>query len=236
MFINVWNWPLLRSEGNAQNWVRRRSDCLNLCEAHGLNTWGQLPHLMNNGRKIQYFCGELCAPRCPGFYRPRSSCSTSRTSPTSLSQEYEKYCVQQQYEVRKRVNKHKETCYKPSHKTTNKHGETRYRLNCHEERCNRKRIQTHFLKHRNCEMQEGKKYLDTMQVSWIEVKSFRLLLQSTNQQSKFVETTKTYRSKLSEVAEWRYAKWRKEPLRNCCNWPLDGGWIPWWIATICKNT
>ena len=38
------------------------------------------------------------------------------------------------------MNKHKETSYKPSHRTTNKHGETRYRLNCHEERCNRKRI------------------------------------------------------------------------------------------------
>ena len=34
-------------------------------------------------------------------------------------------------------------------------GETRYRLNCHEERCNRKRIHTHSLKDRNCEMQEG---------------------------------------------------------------------------------
>ena len=52
------------------------------------------------------------------------------------------------------MNKHKETCHKPSHRTTNKHGETRYRLNCHEERCNRKRTHTHFLKDRNCEMQE----------------------------------------------------------------------------------
>ena len=34
----------------------------------------------------------------------------------------------------------------PSHRTTNKHGETRYRLNGHEERCNRKRIHSHFLK------------------------------------------------------------------------------------------
>ena len=42
------------------------------------------------------------------------------------------------------MNKHKETCYKPSHRTTNKHGETRYHLKCHEERCNRKRIHTHF--------------------------------------------------------------------------------------------
>ena len=48
--------------------MRRWSYCLNLCEAHGLNTWGQLPHLMNNGRK-SVLCGELRAPRCPGFYR-----------------------------------------------------------------------------------------------------------------------------------------------------------------------
>ena len=56
------------------------------------------------------------------------------------------------------LSKHKETCYKPSHRTTNKHGETRYRLNCHEERCNRKRIHTHFLKDRICEMQEWQNY------------------------------------------------------------------------------
>ena len=50
-----------------------------------------------------------------------------------------------------------------SYRTTNKHGETRYRLNCHEDRCNRKRIHTHFLKNQNCEMQEGQNFLDTMQ-------------------------------------------------------------------------
>ena len=65
----------------------------------------------------------------------RSSCSTSPTSPTSLSKDHEfLFCVQQQYEVRIWVNKHEETCHKPSHRTTNKHGETRYRLNCHEEK------------------------------------------------------------------------------------------------------
>ena len=37
--------------------------------------------------------------------------------------------------------------------------------------------------------------------SWIEVKSFALLLQSTNQRSKLVEMTKTYRSKVNEIAE-----------------------------------
>ena len=53
-FLNVWNWSLLRSKGKVQNWVRRRSDYLNLCEAHGLNTWGQLPHLMKKWQKIRY--------------------------------------------------------------------------------------------------------------------------------------------------------------------------------------
>ena len=48
-----------------------------------------------------------------------------------------------------------------------------------------------------------------------------LLLQSTNQRWKLVETTETtYRSKLNGIAEQRYAAKRKEPLRNCCNWHL----------------
>ena len=50
--LKVWNWPLLRSKGKVRNWVQRRSYDLNLCEAHGLNTWGQLPRLMKNDRKF----------------------------------------------------------------------------------------------------------------------------------------------------------------------------------------
>ena len=61
-------------------------------------------------------------------------------------------------------------------------------------------------------------------VCWIEVKSFASLLHSTNQWSKLVETTKTYPFKV---------KWDCWIAVRCCNWPLDGGWIPWWIATIC---
>ena len=68
MFLNVWNWSLVRTERKVQNWVRRRSYYLNLCEAHELNTWGQLLHLMNNDRN-SVLCGELRDPRCPGFYR-----------------------------------------------------------------------------------------------------------------------------------------------------------------------
>ena len=122
-------------------------------------------------------CGELRAPRCPGFNRlvlhaplhPRLRHRYRRTMKILL-------CVQQQYEVRIWLNKHKETCYKPSHRTTNKHGETRYRLNCHEERYNRKRILTHFLKDRNCEMQEGQNYLDSMQVThgWSHTSSSKI--------------------------------------------------------------
>ena len=92
MLLNVWNWSLLRSEGKVQNWVRRRSCFLNLCEAHGLNTWGQLPHLMKNGRNFSIMrrtsCSSLSRVLSIG-----SSCSTSPTSPTSLSQDYEKYYV-----------------------------------------------------------------------------------------------------------------------------------------------
>ena len=143
-----------------QHW---RSYYLNLCEAHGLNTWGQLPHLMKNDRKIQYYAENFVLFVVQGFYRLvlhallhlRLRHRYRRTMKMLL-------CVQQQYDVIIWVNKHKETCYKPSHRTTNKHGETRYRLNCHEERCNRKRTHTHFLKDQNCEMQEGQNYLDSM--------------------------------------------------------------------------
>ena len=74
-------------------------------------------------------CGELRASRCAGFYRlilpalPHLRLRHRYRRTTNF------FCVQQQYEVIIRVNKHKETCYKPSHRTTNKHGETRYRLN-----------------------------------------------------------------------------------------------------------
>ena len=178
MLLNVWNWWLLRSEGKVQNWVRRRSYYLNLCEAHGFNTWGQLPHLMKmEGNSV--FCGELRASRCPGFYRLvlpalphlRLRHRYRRTMKILL-------IVQQQYEVRTWVNMHNETCYKPSHRTSNKHGETRYRLNCHEDRCNRKRIHTHFLKDRNCEIaKKNQNYWNSMQEThrWSHTSSSKIL-------------------------------------------------------------
>ena len=66
ILINVWNWSLLWSKGKVQNSVRR-SYHLNLCEAHRLNTWGQLPHLMNSGRKIQYFAENFVLLVVQGF-------------------------------------------------------------------------------------------------------------------------------------------------------------------------
>ena len=39
---------------------------LNLCEAHGLNTWGQLPHLMKNGKK-QYYAENFVLLVVQGF-------------------------------------------------------------------------------------------------------------------------------------------------------------------------
>ena len=120
MLLNVWNELLRRSEGKVQNRVRRRSYYLFLCEAHGLNTRGQVLHLMNDGRKSSTVRRTSCSS-LSRVLSTRSSCSTSFTSPTSLSQECEiLLCVQQQYEVRIRVNKHKETCYKRNHRTTNK--------------------------------------------------------------------------------------------------------------------
>ena len=107
-------------------------------------------------------CGELRAPRCPGFYRlvllahyvsdiVIAGLWKNIMCPATIRSEN----MSQQAQG--------ETCYKPSHRTTNKHGEIRYRLNCHEERCNRKRIHTHFLKDRSCELQEDQNYLDSMQ-------------------------------------------------------------------------
>ena len=123
MFLNVWNCSHLRSEGKVQNWVRRWTCYLNICEAHGLNTWGQLLHLRNNGRKIQYYAENFVLLVVhPGFYR----LVLPALPHLRLRHRYRRTmnilsCVQQQYEVIIWVNKHKETCYKPSHRTTNKH-------------------------------------------------------------------------------------------------------------------
>ena len=162
MLLNVWNWSLLRSKGKVQNWARRRSYTWISAK---LTDWTPdvNNHISWKMEENSVLCEELRA-RCPGFYRLVLHAPLH----LRLLHRYRRtmkiyFCVQQQYEVEIWVNKHTETCYKPSHRTTNKHGETRYRLNCHEDRCNRKRIHTYFLKDRNCEMQEGQNFLDSMQ-------------------------------------------------------------------------
>ena len=150
MIFNVWNWSLPRSEGKVQNWVRRWSYYLNVCEAHGLNNWGQLPHLMQNGRKVSIMLRTSCSS-LSRVLSTRSSCSTPPTSPIIAGLWKFYYVSSNNTKWEYEWTSTKETCYKPSHRTTNKHGETRYRLNCHKERCNRKRVHTHFLKDRNCE-------------------------------------------------------------------------------------
>ena len=67
MLENVWNWSLLRRKGEMHNWVRLQSYYLNLCEAHGLHTWGQLLHLMNNGRKFSTMRRTSCPSFVQGF-------------------------------------------------------------------------------------------------------------------------------------------------------------------------
>ena len=161
-FLNVWNWSLLRSEGEVQNWVRRRS--YNKISTKPTDWTPEVNyHITWKMAEKSVLCGELRAPRCPGFYR----LFLHALPHVRLRHRYRRTmifpCVQQQYEVKIWVNKHKETCYKPSHTTANKHGKTRYRLNCHKEKCNRKGIHTHFLKDRNCEMQECQNFLDSMQ-------------------------------------------------------------------------
>ena len=152
-------------------------------------------------------------------------------------------CVHQQYDVIVWVNKHKETCDKPSHRTTNKHGKpvtawiamrkdvtgkeltlTSWKTKiakCRRARtiwtlCTRRTGETiprtaKFGRNDNSrarslhwESGNNHRYAIVGQLwqlgdpwwnSWIEVKFFALLLQSTNQRSKLVETTKTNRSK-----------------------------------------
>ena len=146
-----------------QNWVRRRSYYLSLYEVHDWTPEVNY-HISWKMAANSVVCGEFRAPRCPGFCRPvlpaqphlRLRHRYRRTMKILL-------CVQQQYEVRIWVSKHKETCYKPQSQDDEQARETCYRLNCHEERGNRKRIHTDFLKDRNCEMQEGQNYLDSVQ-------------------------------------------------------------------------
>ena len=111
MLLNVWNWSLLRSEGNVQNWVRRRSYYLNLCEAHGLNTWGQLPHLVNNGRKIMFHAENFVLFFVQGFIDSFFMLYLTYVSDIVITGLKILLCVQQQYEVRIWVNKHNKTCH-----------------------------------------------------------------------------------------------------------------------------
>ena len=83
---------LIEREGQVQNWVRRRSY---LCEAHGLNTWGQLLHLMKNWRKFTIIRTTSCSS-LSRVLSIRSSCSTSFAFPTSWSQDFDNLlCVLQ---------------------------------------------------------------------------------------------------------------------------------------------
>ena len=157
---HVWNWSLLRRKGEMQSCVRRRSYYLNLCEAHGMNTWGQFLHLMYNGRKFSTMRRTSC-PSLSRVLSTRSSCSASPASPTSLSKE-KKMCPATIRSENMGVQAQGDLSHTQS-QDDEQHGEPRYRLNCHEEKCNQKRIHTHFLKDQNCEMQEGQNYLNSMQ-------------------------------------------------------------------------
>ena len=188
---------------------------------------------MNNG-KNQYYA-ENFVLLVVQVLSTRSSCSTSPTSPTSLSQDYEKIlCVQQQYVVRIWLSKHKETCYKPSHRTTNKHGETRYRLNCHEERCNRKRIHTHFLKDRNCEMQECQNYFglyarDAQVKQYLQQQNLGELI--TAEDKVLIETCESWNNHRYAIVGqiWQ----RKDPWWNKTSQGRHGI-ISWNLALICE--
>ena len=166
MLLNVWNWSLLRSKGKVQNWVRRRSHNLNLCEAHGLNTWGQLPHLVKM-TEHSVLCGELRAPRCPGFYRlVLHALPLTYVSYIVIAGQwiflYKVSSIKCPAIIRSENMSEQAQGDLVTNPVTGRRTSTERPvtgLGCHEERCNRKRIHTHFLKDRNCEMQEGQNNL-----------------------------------------------------------------------------
>ena len=97
------------------NWVRRPSCYLKLCEVYGYEYLRSITTPLEEWQNNSVLYGERRASRYPGFLSTGSTSSTSSTSPTSLSQVYEiLQCVQQQYEVRVWVRKHRETCCHPS--------------------------------------------------------------------------------------------------------------------------
>ena len=94
----------------------------------------------------------------------RSSCFTSPTSPTSLSQDYENFIM---CPATIRSDNMSEQAQGDLLQTQSQDDEQRVKpvtaWIAMRKRCNRKRIHTHFLKDRNCEMQEGQNYLDPVQ-------------------------------------------------------------------------
>ena len=95
-------------EGKVQIWVRRRSYYLNLCEAHGLNTCGQLLHLMKNDKK-HYYAKNFVLLVVQGFIDSFFLLHLTYVSDIVIAGLWKfYYYVQQQYEVRIWVNKNKE--------------------------------------------------------------------------------------------------------------------------------
>ena len=224
MLLNVLNWLPLR----------RRSCYLNLYEAHGLNTSGQLPHLMNNGRK-SVLCGELRAPHCPGFIDSFFMLYLTYVSYIVIAGLWKNIMCPATIRSENMLSKHKETCYKPSHRTTNKHGETRYCLNCcHEERCNRKRIHTHFLKDRICEMQEWQNYFglyarDAQVKQYLQQQNLGELI--TAEDKVLIETCESWNNHRYAIVGqiWQ----RKDPWWNKTSQGRHGI-ISWNLALICE--
>ena len=96
-------------------------------------------------QKIQYSAENFVFLVVQGFWT-RSSCSTSLTSHTSLSQDNENFIVSgnnAKWEYEWTSTRRPVTNPVTGRRRAR---ETRYRLNCHEKRCNRKRIHTHFLR------------------------------------------------------------------------------------------
>ena len=153
---------------------------------------------MKDGRKFSITRRTSCSS-LSRVLSTRSSCSISPASPTSLSQDY------------------KSVCYRPSHRTTNKHRETRYRLNCREDRCNRKRIHTHFLKDRNCEMQDPCLHLRISFALTLHLSHTHLLPRSLHQEQPLRSSCRSTNTALLRQMR-SLALWPRQPLPQILRW------------------
>ena len=118
--LNVWNLVVLRSKGKVQNWVPQRSYLLESLRIPRIEHLRSITTSDEKWQEIQYYAVHFVFLVIQGFIDSFFMLYFTYVSYIVIAGLWF-FCVQQQYEVIKWVNKHKETCYKPSHSSTNKH-------------------------------------------------------------------------------------------------------------------